>query len=173
MGVWTCKVHTFLIYTWSGGVWSTLCPSCFKPHTHSIAGWVESRAKLDAYRKGNLLTLLRFEVLAEVLLKIQPSAMWYCVIVRVVPNILKDHSAFIFTFKQSKNMQCITIVQGVKNYPPNEAVSVPEDLWLEAFIAWQCQCIQNVTVGTVPLELWCVSRGTILLKIRDWQMRSC
>ena len=57
--------------------------------------------------------------------------MWCCVIVWVVPNILKDHTAFIFMFKQSKNMQRITIVQNVKNYPPSEAVSMPKDLWLE------------------------------------------
>jgi len=57
--------------------------------------------------------------------------MWCCVIVWVVPSILKDHSAFIFTFKQSKNMQRITVVQNVKNYPPNEAVSTPKALRLE------------------------------------------
>jgi len=44
--------------------------------------------------------------------------------------------------------------------------------WRTAFIAWQCQCIQNVTVGRATLELRRVSRGTILPKIRDWQMRS-
>jgi hypothetical protein len=42
-----------------------------------------------------------------------------------------DHSTFIFMFKQSKNMQCITIVQNVNHYLPNDAVSMPKDLQLE------------------------------------------
>jgi hypothetical protein len=44
---------------------------------------------------------------------------------------MKDYNALIFTFKQSKNVQRITIFQNVKNYLPNDAVSMLEDLWLE------------------------------------------
>jgi hypothetical protein len=64
-------------------------------------------------------------------------------------------------------MQHITIVQNVKNYLPSEAVSMPEDLQLE-----QLLLRGNANVSRMPLELRCVSRGTILLKIRDWQMRT-
>ena len=40
--------------------------------------------------------------------------------------------------------------------------------WRTAFIAWQCRCIQSVTVSGVPLELRSVSRGNIYLKTGKW-----
>ena len=132
-------------------MWSTLCPTCFNPHTHCIAGWVDSTAKLDALQERK--SPYPFEIWGSHRSVAEDSAYLNVMLRHCMSSCehSEDHSAFIFRFKQCKNMRHITTVQNVKNYPPNEAVSMPEDVWLEEKLSLR----GNANVSRMSLRAEC------------------